>query len=253
MSVRHPSAAAPRAPAPSYDRLAAVLAAGLAQLDIGVKSSRKGPAAAAAAGGGGDGRDGPDDERDRQRARELAATRDNLLRSLVKQYQRSADMDRINVVQKLANEGYLKVTAKGLVRTYMKVDDYWKWQPKTGKEEGKWVKNERDGKRMLWIEIAVELEDKNAPQHGKAMRAMSYKRAEMVEQKFGPLPPWTKELQKRAEAKRTQAEDGLDDDPDQEIFEPDENPFEDPEAKDSGTWDKNMPRGSNDDWLSDDD
>lgn len=249
MSVRHPSAAAPRAPAQSYDRLAAVLAAGLAQLDIGVKASRKGPAAAAAAEGG---RDGPDDERDRQRARELAAKKDNLLKSLVKQYQRSADMQRINVVQRLAAEGYLKVTAKGIVRTYMKVDDYWKWQPKTDKEEGKWVENPRDGKRMNWLEIAVELDDKNAPQHGKAMRAMAYKRAEMVEQKFGPLPPWTKELQKRAEAKRTQEEDGLDDDPEAEIFAADENPFEDPEANDSGMWDKSKPGGSMDDWIDED-
>lgn len=257
MSTR-PAALAQRAPAPSVDRLALVLAAGLARLDIsagaaadiGVKPKlgRKGPAASAA--GGDEGDDGRGDDDDRRKAR-LAAQGENLLKALIAQYRKSGDMERIPVAKRLAKEGYLKPVTRDdekiFVRTFIRVSQPIKWKYGVDGAKGEWVGNEKHGQPMNWIEICAELDDKTGRRHAEVMRAMSLKRQEMVEKKFEPrwgkLPAWTKRQAARSEAQRTINEDALEDGVEEGEEEEEGNPFQPEDANDPGQWDMKKPKG----------
>jgi len=199
MSVRT-TAVASGPPVRSTDRLAEVLAAGLARLEIGVKPTLGGKGKQPA-GGGRRGDDGRADEKEAKRAAERQA----LLEKQVKAYRRQ--FTKVQLAQRIAKYGYIKPTAKyGMVRVYIYNRDTLK------KSDGTVVQGDRYGQRANYLDILAQLEGtyRVDPKTGignvypgpsnESKSAISYMLDEMVEDKFGKLPPYNKKYEQRIKA-----------------------------------------------------
>lgn len=248
MSVRTARPAA-REPAQPGDRLAAVLAAGIAQLDIGGKTKGKQPALK-------DDLVAPPQALDLSkepdwwyRQKEVNDWRRNLPKArtslagmtqeevdqIIRDYRK--EFTPFVLAKMIAREGYLVPTKEGFKRRYLRNEQWFK------SKEGEWYRGPRDGEKMNPLEIMAELEGAYVEDpltgigrvmpsgNNEASRAIAYKRDELVDRRYMDIPVSTKKRAKRAEAMQKAIEDAAEDSDLEELSGPkllpdDKNPHE---------------------------
>ena len=175
MSARKPALPQGLPAATTGGRLASVLSAGLGRLDVNNNDIKRKQASTAPS----------------------LAQKQLVWNSGVNDW--GAEHNRIEVLKKVASQGYLRVQMRQgervFVRTFMRVQEPVVWKMGYNGAAGQWVPNPRLGQEMSWIDIAVELEDPTRARHNEATEAMRLKRLELVERRYvsmmgGPIPDW---------------------------------------------------------------